>query len=240
MEKSVINNFKEIQIETPVDMIIRQIRELISSGQLNSGDKLPSERQLAEKLGVGRTYVRDAIKKLEFYGILKTLPQSGTVVAGLGITALEGLISGILKLEKRDFQSLVETRVVLETEATRLAASRRTDQDISNIEKALEVFYNKVKFGDPAVEEDLLFHLNIAEASKNNVIKSLMLIVTPEIMQLYKKLKVCSDGISFKSYEDHQRILEYIKNKDINASAEAMRNHLNGVLEFSQTELITR
>ena len=67
MKDDLLNSFKEIQVETPVDMIIRQIRELISSGQLNAGDKLPSERQLAEKLAVGRTYVRDAIKKLEFY-----------------------------------------------------------------------------------------------------------------------------------------------------------------------------
>ena len=86
----MLENFSEITVETPVDKIIRQIRSLITSGQLNSGDKLPPERKLAERLGVSRTHVRDAIRKLEFYGILKTLPQSGTVVAGIGITALEG------------------------------------------------------------------------------------------------------------------------------------------------------
>jgi len=239
MKDDLLNSFKEIQVETPVDMIIRQIRELISSGQLNAGDKLPSERQLAEKLAVGRTYVRDAIKKLEFYGILKTLPQSGTVVAGLGITALEGLISGILKLEKRDFVSLVETRVVLEAEATKLACIRRNNQDIENIEAALDVFHNKVKLGDPAVEEDLLFHLKIAEASKNSVIKSLMLIVTPEIMQLYKELKVCSDGVSMKSYEAHLEILNHIKSKNEKAAEVAMREHLGGVLEFSHSNLVS-
>lgn len=234
MKVNLLDNFREIQMESPVDMIIRQIRELISSGQLNAGDKLPSERQLAEKLGVGRTYVRDAIKKLEFYGILKTLPQSGTVVAGLGITALEGLISGILKLEKRDFSSLVETRVVLEAEATKLACLRRNSEDITNLEGALDIFLKKVKLGEPAVEEDLLFHLKIAEASKNNVIKSLMLIVTPEIMQLYKELKVCSYGVSISSYEAHLKILNYIKNKNEKAAELAMREHLCGVLEFSQ------
>ncbi|MEL6627817.1 MAG: GntR family transcriptional regulator, partial [Bacteroidota bacterium] len=86
---SLINNFKEINIESPIDKIMNQIKGLITSGQLKPGDKLPPERQLAEKLGVGRSHVRDAIRKLEFYGILKTLPQSGTKVAGIGITALE-------------------------------------------------------------------------------------------------------------------------------------------------------
>ncbi|MEM0992793.1 MAG: GntR family transcriptional regulator, partial [Bacteroidota bacterium] len=106
----VLSNFQEITIETPVDKIIRQIRALITSGQLNAGDRLPPERKLAERLGVGRTSVRDAIRKLEFYGILKTLPQSGTIVAGMGITALEGLITDVLKIENSDFASLVETR----------------------------------------------------------------------------------------------------------------------------------
>ena len=66
MSADLLKNFREIVIETPVDKIIRQIRELISSGQLKSGDRLPSERMMSERFGVGRTYVRDAIRKLEF------------------------------------------------------------------------------------------------------------------------------------------------------------------------------
>ena len=102
-EFDVLDTFKEIKIETPVDKIIRQIRALITSGQLKPGAKLPSERKLAEKLGVGRSSVREALQKLEFYGILKTVPQSGTLVAGMGITALEGLITDVLKIENSDF-----------------------------------------------------------------------------------------------------------------------------------------
>ena len=66
MSADLLKNFREIVIETPVDKIIRQIRELISSGQLKPGDRLPSERMMSERFGVGRTYVRDAIRKLEF------------------------------------------------------------------------------------------------------------------------------------------------------------------------------
>ena len=127
LESKLLANFKEIKIESPVDKIIKQIRGQITSGQLKPGDRLPPERKLAEKLGVGRSNVRDAIKKLEFYGILKTLPQSGTIVAGMGIAALEGLISDVLRMEDSDFASLVETRVLLETNSARFAALRRTD-----------------------------------------------------------------------------------------------------------------
>lgn len=230
----LLKNFQEISIETPVDKIIRQIRNLITTGQLNPGDRLPPERKLAERLGVGRTNVRDAIRKLEFYGILKTLPQSGTIVAGMGLTALEGLISDVLKIENSDFASLVETRVLLETQAARLAAQRRTEEDIVNIQKALLAYEKKVKDGVQAVEEDLLFHLKIAEASKNSVLKSLMLIITPDIVNSFIKLDICKDGRFYKALDEHKIILEHIIAQDVEKVDTAMKEHLKDVFEYSQ------
>lgn len=231
----MLKNFREIAVETPVDKIINQIRGLITSGQLNPGDKLPSERKLAERLGVGRTYIRDAIAKLEFYGILKTMPQSGTVVAGIGITALEGLITDVLKLEASDFGDLVETRVLLETQAARMAALRRTTDDIINMKNALDAYDKKIKDGVPAVEEDLLFHLKIAEAGGNSVLKSLMMIITPDIVKSFTKLDVCKDGRFYRSLEEHKIILEHIVNKEPELAAKAMKEHLTDVIDYSNT-----
>ncbi|MEO1518313.1 MAG: FadR/GntR family transcriptional regulator [Bacteroidota bacterium] len=230
----MLNNFQEIRIESPVDKIIRQIRDLITSGQLNPGDKLPPERKLAEKLGVGRSNVRDAIKKLEFYGILKTLPQSGTIVAGMGITALKGLISDVLQIENSDFASLVETRVLMETESARLAALRRTDQNIVDIKHALDAYEYKIKQNEQAVEEDLMFHLKIAEASKNAVLKSLMLIITPDIIKNFITLDICKESRFDDTLEEHQTILQHIVAQEPEQAAEAMRIHLNDVFEYSQ------
>ncbi|MEM6723323.1 MAG: FadR/GntR family transcriptional regulator [Bacteroidota bacterium] len=229
----ILDTFKEIVIESPVDRIIKQIRDLITSGQLNPGDRLPSERKLAEVFGVGRSQVRDALAKLEFYGILKTLPQSGTVVAGIGITALEGLITDVLKLHDSDFASLVETRVILETQAAWFAAERRTEEDIADIEKALKAYQNKVSQGLQAVEEDLMFHLKIAEASKNSVLKSLMLIITPDIVKDFISLDVCGDDRPQRALEEHVEILNFIKEKKSQEASDAMRAHLTEVLEYS-------
>lgn len=231
----MLENFSEISIESPADKISRQIRELIISGQLKPGDRLPPERKLAEKLGVGRTYVREALQKLEFYGILKTLPQSGTVVAGMGITALEGLISDILKLENSDFASLVETRVLLETQAATLAAERRTAEDIINIQKALDAYEQKVLREEQGVEEDLIFHLKIAEASKNSVLRSLMLIITPDIVNSFIKLDICKAGRFHRALEEHQIILDHIVNQEPEKVDAAMRVHLQDVLDYSYT-----
>ena len=229
----MLDNLKKIVIEKPVDKIIAQIRFLITSGQLKPGDKLPPERKLADHLGVGRGPVRDAIRKLEFYGILKTLPQSGTVVAGMGLKALEGLITDVLKLETADFAALVETRVILEVNAARFAAQRRTQDDIVAIAQALQDYEAKISEGVPAVEEDLLFHLKIAEASKNTAIKSFMLIITPDIVNSFIDLKVCDNGRFIKTIEEHQEILDYIINQDAEGAGKAMELHLKDVLEFS-------
>ena len=232
--KDVLNNFTEIEVEKPVDKIIRQIRELISNGQLNPGDRLPSERLLSERFGLGRTHVRDAIRKLEFYGILKTYPQSGTFVAGIGLNALEGLITDVLKLEESDFFSLVETRVALEMEAARLASERRSEQDILELKILLDTYYNKAVTGDAAVEEDFMFHLKIAEISKNGVIKSLMMIIVPEIMQIYKKLKVCEDSDNEITFNEHVELFNAIEQRNPDAARFVMEKHLNGILEFSK------
>ena len=114
-----------------------------------------------------------------------------------------------------------------------LAAERRTNEDINNIQKALDAYVKKVEEGKLAVEEDLMFHLAIAEASKNSVLKSLMLIITPDIIHSFNKLDICKDGNIFKALEEHKLILEHIVNGKPRLSAAAMQEHLQDVLDYS-------
>lgn len=230
----MLDNLKKISIENPVDMVISQIKSLISSGQIKPGEKLAPERKLAEHLGVSRSQIRDALSKLEFYGILKTLPQSGTVVSGIGIVALEGLITDVLQIEETDFQSLVETRVTLEMKSAALAATRRTPDDIIKMTNALKAYEKKLINGQVAVEEDLMFHIKIVEASKNNVLKSLMMIITPDIIKSFINLKVCDDGLNEKTIEEHKIILDQIINQDASGASIAMGEHLKDVSDFSK------
>lgn len=230
----MLKRLEKITIEKPADKIIDQIRSLIISGEIKPGDKLPSERKLAESLGVGRLHVRDAIQKLEFYGILKTQPQSGTIVAGLGITALEGLLTDVLKVEQSDFKSLVETRVLLEKQIAYYAAERRTADDIVEMTRALDAYREKIKLNEPAVEEDLMFHLKIAEASKNSVLKSLMMIITPDIVTSFISLEICTERENIKPLEEHEHILNCIINQNPEDASLAMETHLKDVLVFSK------
>jgi len=229
----MLENLNKIALQNPVDLIITQIRELISSGALKPGDKLPPERKLADRLGVSRSQIREAINKLQFYGIVKVLPQSGTMVTGLGIVALEGLITDILKIEKTDFKSLVDTRILLEKEASRLAAINRTSEDLIQLSKALDLYEEKLLKENIAIEEDLLFHIKVAEASKNSVLKSLMMIITPDLVKSFTKLKVCDDNNNKKTIDQHRSILEMISEQNPDGAIQAMENHLEDIEEFS-------
>ena len=229
----VLQNLKEVVAEKPVDIIIKQIKDLLITGQLKPGDRLPPERKLSDKLGVGRTHVREAIRKLEFYGILKTRPQSGTYVAAIGISALESMIADILKIDSYSFHSLVETRVMLEINSIQLACERCTDHDLQQLELSLNNYLDKVLKGVKAVDEDFLFHLSIAEAGKNKVLKSLLLIIVPDILSNYSIFKVC-DTVTAKAIEEHKMMFQAIKNRDSGKATTIMNDHLKGVMDFAR------
>jgi GntR family transcriptional repressor for pyruvate dehydrogenase complex len=222
----VIELFREIDLKSPADIIIQQVKELISSGVLKPGDRLPPERALAERFGVGRGHIREAIKRLEFYGILKTIPQSGTVVTNLGAKALEGLISNVLHLEKEDFQSLVETRALLEIQAARLAATRASDAEIADLSNTHEEFCRQAQLGASGLEEDLKFHLQIAECARNSVLRSLITLLTPDIVTLAKSHETPRDGRCLVALQEHEAVLDAIRSRDPDRAASAMEDHI--------------
>ena len=235
METSnLIETFTAIKVESPVDKIIRQLRQLISSGQLKPGDRLPAERILAEKFGVGRGYVREAILKLEFFGLLKTSPQSGTYVAGLSIKILDSLLSEVISLNKDDFGALIEARYYMELNAVKLAAQRRTDDDIAELESALIDHEKRAAKGLDAFEEDMVFHLKIAAATKNQVIESMMLIVVPDLIRTIVERKVCGTDRSERAIAEHKNILDAIILGDVAASEAAMHIHLDEIMQISK------
>lgn len=221
-----LNHFKQIKFKKPSDLILKQMKDLISSGILKPGNRLPSERFLAERFEVGRGYIREAIRKLEFYGILKTYPQKGTFVASLGVKALEGLISNVLNLDREDFVSLMEVRSLLEINAARFAAIRITDKEIEEMEQALYDFRNQVENDNAGLEEDLLFHLKIAKSSKNSVLNSLISLMTPDIIIHSKVLDTCQDGRFKITLKEHDAIFKAIKQRDPEKAAQAMKKHM--------------
>jgi len=223
---TVTAKLSPLRIEKPADLIMRQIRNLVASGALRAGDRLPPERELASQFGVGRGHVREALRKLEFYGVLRTFPQSGSVVASLGAGSLERLISNLLDLDRDDIKALTETRAILELHAAQFAAQRASKADLADIAGALDAFRLEVEQGHPAVEEDLLFHLAIAKAARNPVVTSLIGLMTPDIIRLHKVARVCEAGRAKLALQEHDKIFRAIAAKDPRAATRAMSQHM--------------
>jgi GntR family transcriptional repressor for pyruvate dehydrogenase complex len=221
----ILASLSAIAVERPADLILGQLRDLIASGALRPGDRLPAERELAVQFGVGRSHVREALRRLEFYGILATHPQSGTVVARLGVAALTHLIGNVLSLDRDDIAALSETRVALEVETARRAAERATRTDVREIVAAGIAFRQRALAGDPALQEDLTLHLAIARTARNAVLASLVGLITPDIMRLHGERATCSRARLAAVVREHQAIVDAIVARDPDAAGRAMAVH---------------
>ncbi len=229
MKVEILNSKEKQSLQKEV---IVKLRDLINQKNLEPGDKLPSERMLSEKFKVTRSTIREAIQKLEFYGLLSSIPQSGTFVAEIGVIAMNGMIEDILRLEDPDFKSLVETRILLELKTARLAALRRTDEDLIIMKEALDAYTKKVLNNEDAVQEDLLFHLAIAKASGNSTMNTFMLIITPEIITNFQKYHVCDDKLAHSGIEEHQRIYNAIKDQNPQLAKQMMKDHFKVLYQY--------
>lgn len=220
------NDKKSLQNDT-----ISKIRDLVNTRNLEEGDKLPSERLMSEKLGVNRNQIREAIRKLEFYGVLKSMAQSGTVL-NIGLTGFNGVINEIVSLDTPSFTELVETRISLELKIVCLAAERRTSDDLKNIEEALNAYKAKLTMGEDYLEEDLLFHLAIAKASKNSTMLSLMLLITPPILANYDKDSVCQGDKVVSEINKHENIYLAIEAQDDELAKKMMEKHFTKLSDY--------
>lgn len=204
--------------------VICKIRDLLNAKNFERGDKLPSERILSEKFGVKRNHVREALNRLEFYGVLRAKSKSGTILA-IGLTGFNGIIEEIVTIDEPTFNELVETRILLELKAVKLAAQRRTDADLKQIKDALNAFKIKIIAGDDYLEEDLLFHIAIAKASKNKTMLSLMLLIMTPILITYDRDSVCEGDKVMSEIKKHEDIYLAIESKNEELATKMMNNH---------------
>ena len=236
-----MNNSPNIkQVET----VLKYIKNELYSGRLQPGERLPAERRLADMLGVGRAHVRAAFQKLEFYGIVQTFPQSGTVVAQEKMQVLERMITDALQIRQYDFASLVYVRVLLEIEAIKLCARNRTAEDLENIERALEECEAKF-YTEERVSKDFAYHQALARGAAqlaavelrapkahNPVIASMLLVITPDVLRYYQRYRVCTVPQE-EVYFEHRELLRCVREKDEEGAVAMQRRHLKSLSEFA-------
>jgi GntR family transcriptional repressor for pyruvate dehydrogenase complex len=236
-----LDYFERIELQDPADLVVQQVKDLITSKRLKPGDKLPSEQKLEEKFGIPRSAVRRALKILNAYGYVKTVPQSGTYVADMGINALGGLLSNILQLEEQDFESLVETRYVLEAYAVELAAKNATAEDLQELGSVHQDFCQQIEQGFTSFDEDLVFHIKIAECTKNTVVKALVTLLASDDLRLHKEFETHVGKTKIlerrqNAIQEHAKILAAIRAKNPENAVQAMQEHYQKSRAFREQE----
>lgn len=212
--------------------IISKIQDLINYKNLEAGDRLPPERTMADRFGVSRRNLSKAIQKLEFYGLLESKPQSGNFIANIGRLAMNGILDNIQELGEPDFKSLIETRMGLELVIVQYAAQRRSEADLAKIKTALHAFSSKLLAGKEYLQEDILFHLEIAKASHNTALTTLIHLITPEIIRTYDQEKICEGDEALSEVKRHEDIYMAIKMGDPQLAKEKMDIHFTRLKNY--------
>jgi len=223
--------FKEIFPVRLYESVIGQIMDLIKNNELKPGDKLPPERELAEKLSISRGSLREAFRVLESRGLIKSKPGGGRFIREIRKNGYSSAESIILSLQKSSILELLEAREIFEVKIAEVAAQRATTEDIELIEQALNKMNEeeKPKYGKET-ESDTEFHLAIASASHNfvfvNIIK-LHLDLLKEIRERTWQIP----GRREKQRKEHQVIFQAIREHNVKKAGENMLEHLRKVEE---------
>lgn len=228
------SEFESIRRNKVYEEVARQLERMILT-KLHPGDKLPSERELAETLGVSRSSIRDAIRSLELVGLVEPRQGSGTVVREVSADTLINPLTNVLRHKMELVGELLDFRKMLEPPFAARAATRATEEELGEMEEILQRQESKFRRGQLAIEEDSEFHYAIALASGNSVVLK-VLDVLMDLLRDTRERSLQLQGRPQKSLAGHRKILAAIKKRDAEAAKAAMRRHIEDVEEIVLNE----
>jgi len=208
--------------------IVRQVKQLIAEGRLKTGDRLPPERELAEKFVVSRTSVREALRALESLGLIEIRAGEGTFVRQVSVDALVGPLALMMTSQREAIGELFEARRVLEPAIAALAASRATPDEVQDMERILESQAREVAAGRTGIAEDAAFHTAIGAAAHNRAITRIVHAIM-DLLTQSREESLNTPGRPTRSHQDHRRILQAIAKRNPSAARQAMTDHLVAV-----------
>jgi len=223
-------NFAVVRRNKVYEDVAKQIERQILK-KLKPGDKLPSERELAEMLQVSRSSIRDAIRGLELMGLVEPRKGAGTIVRGLSAESLLNPFANALKHRQELVSELLDFRKMLEPPLAARAATHASPDEISEMEEILQRQEERLSDGEAAIAEDAEFHYNIALASGNSVVLKLIDMVM-DLLRDTRERSLQLEGRPQKSLAGHRRILAAIKRHDAEAAKAAMRRHIEDIEEI--------
>jgi GntR family transcriptional regulator, transcriptional repressor for pyruvate dehydrogenase complex len=226
--------FKPIRLERIAHKVANQLKKAISDGVFRVGDRLPSERELAEQMGVSRPSIREAIQQLELQGIVEIVHGGGTVVKNITEREIQKPMEVFIGDDKQRVLELTQVRSYMEPLAARQAASNRTEEELSRIHYYLEEMEHDFEKGQIRYEIDFQFHTEIAASAHNMVFLHLMSSIYQLIsysIKIHREQMFVSKEAQAKILNHHLRVFKAIQNRDPEAAEAAMKDHLQFVVE---------
>jgi GntR family transcriptional repressor for pyruvate dehydrogenase complex len=208
--------------------IVRQIKALVREGRLKSGDRLPPERDLAERFKVSRASVREALRALESLGLIEIRPGGGTFVREISVESLIEPLALVILTQREAVGELFEARRILEPPIAGLAARRATREEISEMERILEEQAKEVAAGRTGLAQDAAFHAAIASSAHNRAITRIVNALM-DLLSQSREESLQTPGRPTRSHEDHRKILDAIQRRDGPGAHRAMLDHLVAV-----------
>ena len=236
------NLYTPIQTMRVFEQVAEQIEKRILDGELRSGDRLPTERELAEQFQVSRTAVREAMKILAQRGLVDMRPGRGTIVIDGAHQAMQHSINLAMKLKLGEVggsDNLVEVREILETEIAALAAARDTEKEIAVMREAVKVMDESLDDADTFIVADNIFHEALAKGTQNTLILILVNSIVNLLSEQRKQIFEVEGGPQ-RGQVHHKDILESIIRHDPEAAREAMRAHLRQVRQDAAFSTLKR
>src|SRR5579872_286461 len=226
--------YKVIRTSRLYEQIVQQIEESVLNGSLKPGDQLPAERELAQRLGVSRTAVREAVKALREKGLVEAYSGRGTFITDGTTHAARQSFDLMVKIGQQEGSShLAELRSILEPGIAAIAAVRVEDEHLAALKEAIAVMDLAQKDPEAYIEADLDFHLALAEAAANPLILSLIDSIVGLLRE--QRLKIFKvEGGPERGQIHHKRIMEAMERRDSEMARAAMAAHLEQVREDSQ------
>lgn len=219
-------SFKKIDRKNLPDQIIRQIQGMIENGLLKPNDRLPSERDLAQMLGVSRLPLREALKSLQSTNVLEVRQGEGYYVRGIETLRLLEFFEN-RALGHSMLGDLKEARIILELAAIELACERRTEADIERMRESNEKMKNAVaESSEKVLQYSIEFHNNIFEAGGNGFLISIMACMASPLYEGRKKTMEMNRERYNLSVKEHNEMVDAIAAKDAEIAKILMRNHL--------------
>jgi GntR family transcriptional repressor for pyruvate dehydrogenase complex len=214
--------------------VVRQLEKHIAES-LKPGELLPSERQLAEMLGVSRGSVRDAIRTLETLGLLEPRQGIGTVVCQSEAASTDRLADA-LREKRKLVAELIDVRKMIEPHLAARAAMRASPEELKEMEEILDRQEAKVSRGELAMDEDSEFHYSIALACNNSAVLKVVDVLM-DLLRDARKHSFQAKGRQEKSLAGHRRILSALKGRKPAAAERAMNGHLQEIEDIVLKEL---